>query len=68
VISLQPWRTKIRRLSGIFQQLKAQHIYKIYNKEVDQLSKEALHLDEDGVFFPMDSEGQPINYEILAIN
>jgi hypothetical protein len=38
-------------LSGKFQQLKAQHIYREYNKEVDQLSKEALLLDEDGIYY-----------------
>jgi ribonuclease HI len=68
VISLQPWMTKIRMLSGSFQQLKAQHIYRVYNKEVDQLSKEALLLDEDGIYFAMDTEGQPENFERLAIN
>jgi hypothetical protein len=51
VVSLQPWMTKIRVLSGKFQQLKAQHIYREYNKEVDQLSKQALQLEEDGIYY-----------------
>jgi ribonuclease HI len=42
VISLQPWMTRIRELSGRFIQLKAHHIYRAYNKEVDLLSKEAF--------------------------
>jgi hypothetical protein len=43
-ISLEPWLTKLRSLSENFQQLKAQHIYKIYNKEAGRISKEALLL------------------------
>jgi hypothetical protein len=50
VVSLQPWMTKIRVLSKKFQQLKAQHIYREYNKEVDQLSKQAMQLEEDGIY------------------
>jgi hypothetical protein len=42
VVSLQPWMTKIQVLSGKFQQLKAQHIYREYNKESDQLSKQEM--------------------------
>jgi len=57
VIYLQPWMTKNKMLSWSFQQLKAQHIYRVYNKEVDQPSKEALLLDEDGIYFSMDIEG-----------
>jgi hypothetical protein len=43
---------KIQMLSGRFQQLKAQHIYRDFNKEVDQLSKDALVLDENGIYVP----------------
>jgi hypothetical protein len=43
-------------LSGKFQQLKAQHIYRVFNKEADQLSKEALALDEDGLYVAGDNE------------
>jgi len=42
VISLQPWMSRIRALSGRFDQIKAQHIYRIYNKKVDELSKKSL--------------------------
>ena len=45
VISLQSWMTKIRLLHQHFQQIKAHHIYRIYNQDVDRLSKEALILD-----------------------
>jgi hypothetical protein len=60
--------TKIRSLSRNFQQLKAHHIYRIYNKDVDQLSKEALLLDEDGIYFSKESEGQPEIFERVDIN
>jgi ribonuclease HI len=50
VVSLQPWMTKIRLLSEKFQQLKAQHIYREFNKEVDQLSKQALQLEEGVIY------------------
>jgi hypothetical protein len=38
-------------LSGKFHHLKAQHIYKEYNKEVDQLSKQALQLEEGVIYY-----------------
>jgi hypothetical protein len=60
--------TKNKLLSRSFQQLKAQHIYRAYNKEVDQLSKDAWRLDEDGIYFAMVTEGQPENFERLSIN
>jgi hypothetical protein len=67
VISLQPWMTRIRVLSGRFTQLKAQHIYRAYNKEVDLLSKEALLLDEDGIFYAVGNEGHSTNYERIEV-
>jgi hypothetical protein len=42
---------KIKRLSGRFLQLKTYYIYKSFNKGVDQMSKEALQLEEEGIFF-----------------
>jgi hypothetical protein len=60
--------TKIRVLSGSFLQLKAQHIYRAYNKEVDQLSKEALFLDEDGIHYAVGTEGHTIFFERLDIS
>ena len=39
--------TKIWVLSGKLQQLKTQQIYKEYNEEVDQLSKQAMQMEED---------------------
>jgi ribonuclease HI len=50
VLSLQDWMEKIKRLSGRFLQLKAYHIYRSFNKGVDQMSKEALQLEEEGIF------------------
>jgi hypothetical protein len=55
----------IRVLSGRFLQLKAQHIYKAYNKEVDQLSKEALLVDDDGIYYAVGNEGNSTNFERL---
>jgi ribonuclease HI len=51
VINLQPWMSKIRQMSEKFQNLKVQHIYREYNKEVDQLSKQALQLEEGVLFY-----------------
>jgi hypothetical protein len=42
---------KNRVLSGKFQQLKAQHIYREYNDEADQLSKQAMQMEEDGIYY-----------------
>jgi hypothetical protein len=58
VVSLQPWMTKILMLSGKFQQLKAQHIYKEYNKEVDQRSKQTLMLNDDGIYYAVGTSVQ----------
>jgi hypothetical protein len=51
VINLQPWMSRIRQLSENFQNLKVQHIYREYNREVDQLSKKALQLDEGVLYY-----------------
>jgi ribonuclease HI len=51
VSNLQHWMSKIRQLSGKFHDLKTQHIYRDYNKEVDQLSKKALQLEEVVLFY-----------------
>jgi hypothetical protein len=58
VVYLQPWMRKIRDLSRKFTQLKIQHIYRGFNMEADQLSKEALLLEEDGLYFAAKNEGQ----------
>ena len=58
VVSLQPWMKKIRDLSRNFTQLKAQHFYREYNKEVDILSKVSLTLEEYGLYFAVVKEGQ----------
>jgi len=55
-------------LIGSFLQLKAQHIYRAYNKEDDQLSKEALFLDEDGIHYAVGIEGHIEDFERLDIN
>ena len=60
--------TKIRVLRRNFQQLKAQHIYRVYNKEADQLSNKDFLLDENGIYYAMDTEGQPEKFERLDIN
>jgi hypothetical protein len=70
VVSLQPWMEKIRVLSERFQQIKAQHIYRDYNKEADQLSKEALLLDEDGLYVAGGTKegSKKVFFERLAIS
>jgi hypothetical protein len=55
-------------LSGKFQQLKAQHIYREYNKEADQLSKQALQLDEEGIYYAVGTKIQTERFERLPIN
>jgi hypothetical protein len=49
---------KIRDLSRNFSQLKAQHIYRGFNMEVDQLSKATLSFEEDGLYYATVTEGQ----------
>jgi hypothetical protein len=43
--------SKIQQLSGKFHLLKAQHLYREFNKEADQLSKQALHLEEGVIYY-----------------
>jgi hypothetical protein len=68
VISLQPWMIKIRALSRHFQQIKAQHIYRTYNQIVDRLSKEALFLEEGGIYCSQVSDGQQEIFERIEIS
>jgi hypothetical protein len=51
MITLQPWLTRIRELSENFQTLKIQHIYREYNREANQLSKKALLLEEEFLYY-----------------
>jgi ribonuclease HI len=67
VSNLQPWMSKIRQLSGKFQHLKAQHIYREYNKEVDQLSKQALQLEEGVLFYAKGTRIHTERFERMAI-
>jgi hypothetical protein len=67
VISLHPWMTRIRLLSKYFQQIKVQHIYKNYNHVVDRLSKEALLLDEGGIYISKESDGKHEIFERINI-
>jgi len=43
--------------------LDAQHIYRAYNKEADEMSKEALLLEEDGIFYVEEHDGHTGNFE-----
>jgi hypothetical protein len=58
VISLRHWMIKIRALSIQFQHIKGQHIYRTYNQGVDRLLKEALSLEEGGIYWSQDVAGQ----------
>jgi len=60
--------TKIRVLSKNFLQLKIQHIYRRYKKEADQLSKEALFLEEDGIHYTVVTEGHTKKIDRLYIS
>ena len=53
VISLQSWMEKIRLMSGIFLHLEDKHICREYNQGVDQVSEDALRLEEYGIFWQM---------------
>jgi hypothetical protein len=59
---------RIRKLNRNFTHLKAQHIFRSYNKEVDHLSKAALLLEKDGIHCARICEGETGNYERLIIN
>jgi ribonuclease HI len=67
VISLQPWISRIRELNERFIQLKAQHIYRSYNKEVDLLPKYVLLLDEDGIYYAEGNDGNAANFIRLNV-
>jgi ribonuclease HI len=68
VISLQSWMEKIRLMSGSFLQLEDKHICREYNQGVDQLSKDALRLEEYGIFCANVTEGQTNFFERLGVN
>jgi hypothetical protein len=55
-------------LSGSFQQVKAKHIYRDFNKEADQLSKNALVLDKNGIYVTWNNDGGTILFERLQYN
>jgi ribonuclease HI len=66
VISLQPWMTRIRQMSGSFQNLKIQHIYREFNREADQLSKQALLMEEGILFFAKGMGEQVESFEKMT--
>jgi len=59
---------KIRILSERFQKVKAQHIYREYNKKADQLSKDALVLKENDIYIAGNIEGNVEVFERLQYN
>jgi len=68
VISLLPWMRRIRLLSGHCIQLKVEHIYIDYNQEADLLSKVALELEEEGIFYAVGHEEEAEEFERMEIN
>ena len=58
----------IKKLSRDFTLLKAQHIFRSYNKVVDQFSKAALLLEEDGIHYARIYEGAIENFERFIVN
>jgi len=42
-------------LRGKLQQLKTQHIYREYNEEGDQLSKQEMQMEENEIYYAMDT-------------
>jgi hypothetical protein len=68
VISLQSWMNKIRALSRQFQQIKAQHIYRTYNRVANRLSKEALSMEEGCIYWSREVDGQQEIFERIEIS
>jgi hypothetical protein len=58
---------KIRLLSGKFQQLKAQHIYREYNEEANHLSKKPMRMEEDVIYYAVGTRKQIGRFERLSI-
>lgn len=52
-------------LCGRFQKIKAQHIYREFNKEANQLSKDALVLEENDIYVAENIEGNTKVFEKL---
>jgi ribonuclease HI len=67
VLTLQPWMSRIHQLSENFQELNIQHIYREYNREVDQLSKQALLLEEGFLYFAKGVGTHVEKFERLAL-
>jgi len=67
VITLQPWMSRIHQLSENFQTLQIQHIYREFNKEIDHLSKQDLHLDEGFLFYAKGEGAHVEPFECLTI-
>ena len=64
---MQLWMEKIRLLNRSFHQIEAKHIYREYNQVVDQLSKDALPLVDDGIFFAKVLNGHSNSFGRLAV-
>jgi hypothetical protein len=53
-------------LSESFQILKIQHIYREFNREVDQLSKQDLLMDEGSLYFARGMGDQVDDFERMS--
>jgi ribonuclease HI len=62
VINLHPWMSRIHELNENFHNLKVQHIYNEYNREVDNLSKHALKFDEGVLYY---AKGMGVQVELF---
>ena len=51
VMELDHWMNQIRILKAQFKDLRFQHIYREYNLEADDLSKKALNIGTDRIFW-----------------
>ena len=66
-LNLEGWCQNIRKLESSFLSLDFLHVYREYNEKADGLSKEALSLDIDHLYFTEFFEGEIIGNGLIQL-
>ena len=66
-LNLEGWLKKVQQLKTQFQHFKSQHVQRIFNQEVDDLSKNSLLLPTDRLVVKEVKESQAISKESLDV-
>ena len=66
-VGLFHWLGRVKRLIGLFNNLSFQHIYKDFNSLVDDLSKQAIGIEEGSITWEELSDGVLIDSGYLSL-